>query len=115
MTTTRDDEAAPGDSTIAAFLVHLEKERDLSPHTVRAYGRDLRALARYLSSYYGGGDWSWERVDRLTIRGFLAHLTRSGLGKRSMARALSAVRQLLWIPASHRCRRKQPGASRGHA
>jgi integrase/recombinase XerC len=59
---------------------------------VRAYGRDLRALSRYLGSYYGGEAWTWERVDRLTIRGFLGHLTRSGIGKRSMARALSAIR-----------------------
>ncbi len=92
MTATHDDAVVPGDGAVAAFLEHLEKERDLSPNTVRAYGRDLRALTRYLTSYYGGGDWSWERIDRLTIRGFLAHLTRSGLGKRSMARALSAVR-----------------------
>jgi integrase/recombinase XerC len=81
-----------GSDAVADFLTHLEKERDLSPHTVRAYGRDLDALGRYLSNYYGGADWSWAGVDRLTIRGFLGHLTRSGIGKRSMARALSAIR-----------------------
>ena len=74
------------------FLTHLEKERDVSPHTLAAYGRDLEEFTRFLASYYGGTDWTWQGVDRLAIRGFLGHLTRRGLGKRSVARALSAVR-----------------------
>lgn len=84
----------PGDDVVAQFLVHLEKERDVSPHTIVAYGRDLHALTRYLGDYYGGRAWTWQGVDRLAVRGFLAHLTRRGIGKRSMARALSAVRTL---------------------
>lgn len=77
---------------VAEFLEHLRSERDVSPNTVRAYERDLSELVRFFSSYYGGDGWSWQGVDRLAIRGFLAHLTRRGLAKRSMARALSAVR-----------------------
>ncbi|MDQ3997457.1 MAG: tyrosine-type recombinase/integrase, partial [Gemmatimonadota bacterium] len=42
--------------------------------------------------YYGNAAWSWEGVDRLAMRGFLALLSRRRLGKRSMARTLSAVR-----------------------
>jgi integrase/recombinase XerC len=84
-------EALPDD--IADFLRHLAKERDVSPNTVVAYRRDLRELVRFLGAYYGGAAaWSWQGVDRLTIRGFLGHLTRRGLGKRSIGRALSAVR-----------------------
>jgi integrase/recombinase XerC len=83
-----------GTDAVAAFLTHLEKERDVSPHTVRAYGRDLGEFTRYLVSYYGTGAWTWQGVDRLAVRGFLAHLTRRGIGKRSIARALSAVRSL---------------------
>ncbi|HUQ21366.1 MAG TPA: tyrosine recombinase XerC [Gemmatimonadaceae bacterium] len=74
------------------FLLHLEKERDVSPHTLGAYRRDLSEFVGYLGSYYGAGEWSWQGVDRLAIRGFLAHLTRRKLAKRSIARALSAVR-----------------------
>ena len=77
---------------VAEFLRHLEKERDVSPNTVRAYARDLDAFLAFLAEYYGGGDWSWPGVDRLAIRGFLAHLTRRGLAKRSIGRTLSAVR-----------------------
>ena len=81
---------APG--PLRDFLTHLAKERDVSPHTVKAYSRDLRAFTEFLSTYYGAGEWSWGGIDRLAIRGFMAHLTRSGLGKRSIARTLSAVR-----------------------
>ena len=90
--------APAGEADLAAspevtdFLLHLEKERDVSPNTLVAYGRDLREFVGYLGRYYGVGAWSWQGVDRLAIRGFLAHLTRRGLSKRSIARALSAVR-----------------------
>ena len=47
---------------------------------------------RYLSSQRGTGDLSWDAVDRLVMRGYLGFLTRKGLSKRSIARALSALR-----------------------
>jgi integrase/recombinase XerC len=77
---------------VAEFLLHLEKERDVSPHTLKAYRRDLSEFVEFLSGYYGHGDWSWGGIDRLAIRGFLAHLTRRKLSKRTIARSLSAVR-----------------------
>lgn len=76
------------------FLLHLEKERDVSPHTLKAYRRDLDELLSYLSNYYGEREWSWQGIDRLALRGFLAHLNRRQLSKRSIARSLSAVRSL---------------------
>jgi integrase/recombinase XerC len=83
---------APLPREIADFLTHLEKERDVSPHTVTAYSRDLRELVEFLATYYGTDSWTWQGVDRLAMRGFLAHLARRGLSKRSMTRTLSAVR-----------------------
>ncbi len=77
---------------IDGYLEHLAKERDLSPHTVHAYGRDLREFVEFLGRHYGGQAWSWDGVDRLAMRAFLGHLSRRGLSKRSMARTLSAVR-----------------------
>ncbi|HEY4953689.1 MAG TPA: tyrosine recombinase XerC [Gemmatimonadaceae bacterium] len=79
---------------VAEFLLHLEKERDVSPHTLKAYQRDLSEFVEFLSGYYGAGGWSWGGVDRLAIRGFLAHLARRELSRRSIARSLSAVRSL---------------------
>ena len=78
---------------VADYLAHLAKERDMSPNTVRAYERDLGEFVGYLSRYYGGAAWTWQGVDRLAMRGFLAQLAKRGLGKRSMARTLSAVRR----------------------
>jgi integrase/recombinase XerC len=77
---------------IQQYLEHLSKGRDLSPHTVTAYKRDLACFSEFLGTHFGAAEWDWERVDRLAMRSFLAHLTRRGLGKRSIARALSSVR-----------------------
>jgi integrase/recombinase XerC len=76
---------------IQEFIAFLEKERNDSPHTVKAYSRDLQAFAAFCQDYYGG-PWTWPGVDRLAVRGFLAAEQRRGLAKRSVARALSALR-----------------------
>ena len=79
------------DRLLEEFLQHLEKERDQSPHTVKAYRRDLELFAEFCDRFYGGG-WRWAQIDRLGVRGFLGELDRRGLAKRSAARALSALR-----------------------
>ncbi|HET7425178.1 MAG TPA: site-specific integrase, partial [Gemmatimonadales bacterium] len=76
---------------IAEYLLHLEKEKGASPHTVKAYRRDLEAFIEFCDRHYGG-TWSWTTVDRLGLRGFLGELQRRGLAKRTAARSLSAVR-----------------------
>jgi integrase/recombinase XerC len=76
---------------VADYLLHLEKEKGSSPHTVKAYRRDLEAFVEFCDRYYGGS-WSWAAVDRLGLRGFLGELQRRGLAKRTAARSLSAVR-----------------------
>ena len=88
---------------VAEYLRHLEKERDVSPNTVKAYARDLAEFVQYLGGYYGTDAWSWEGVDRLAMRGFLAHLSRRGVGKRTLARTLSAGRSFYrWMPRNER-------------
>jgi integrase/recombinase XerC len=77
---------------VGEFLLHLEKEQNDSPHTLIAYRRDLDAFVEFLGAYYGTAAWTWGGVDRLAIRGFMGHLTRRGLGKRTIGRTLSAVR-----------------------
>jgi integrase/recombinase XerC len=74
------------------FLRWLATERNDSPNTVKAYGRDVAAFEAFLDGFYGGSGWSWAGVDRLAIRGFLAEGARRGWSKRTIARALSAVR-----------------------
>ncbi len=85
---------------VAEFLEHLEKERGVSPNTLVAYRRDLVRLTEFLARYGAGGDRAggaagrvdWGAVDRLALRAYLGHLTRRGLAKRSIGRALSAAR-----------------------
>jgi len=80
------------DDAVAGFLTFLEKERDVSPNTVRAYRRDLEGLQAFLQGHLGVEAVAWEQVDRLAMRAWLAHLARRGLSKRSSARMLSAAR-----------------------
>ncbi|HEV2853022.1 MAG TPA: tyrosine recombinase XerC [Thermoanaerobaculia bacterium] len=82
---------------IHRFLEHLQGERQLSPQTLRAYEHDLVTFHEFLARDFLGKDPEAVRpqdVDALAVRSFLAALTRQGLGKRSQARALSAVRSL---------------------
>ena len=83
-----------GIDRVAEFLEHMQKERDVSPNTVKAYTRDLAEFVAFLGTYYGPAGWTWQGVDRLAIRGYLAHLVRRGISKRSAGRSLSAVRSL---------------------
>lgn len=84
------------------FLVHLEKGRDLSPHTIAAYRRDLEAFTDFLDRRHGGRTWRFGDVDRLALRAFLGELERRGLARRSAARTLSAIRSFYrWLHVHH--------------
>jgi len=77
--------------SIARFLRSL-REKNASPHTFKAYSKDLA----YFSEYVGAS--SWKEIDHTRIRGFLSHLYERELGKTSVARALSALRSLYrWL------------------
>ena len=76
---------------IAAFLRHLDRERNASAHTVRAYGEDLEQFARHLRAELGREARPAD-VDHLLIRSFLARLHRQGLKTSSSARKLAALR-----------------------
>jgi integrase/recombinase XerC len=85
------------------YLRHLEKERGLSPHTLTAYRRDLATFCAWLTQRYGISAWQWEALTRNDLRGWLAQLQRAGLAKRSLARALSAVRSFYrWMHRDER-------------
>lgn len=81
----------------AAFLRHLERERNASPNTIRAYAEDLAQLADYLGRELGR-EARPEDADHLLIRGFLAELHRRGLKKSSSARKLAGLRTFFrWL------------------
>jgi integrase/recombinase XerC len=79
------------DKAVANFLRHL-RERNASPHTIKAYSRDLSLFAVY------AGSRGWKQIDHIAVRGFLSQLYEKGLDKTSVARALAAVRSLYrWL------------------
>ena len=75
----------------AAFLRHLERERNASPHTIRAYAEDLAQFSSYLQRELGRSPRPAD-VDHLLARGFLAELHQRGLRKSSSARKLAGLR-----------------------
>jgi len=76
---------------VADFLRYL-RERNSSPHTIKAYSRDLALFASYT------GSRGWKQIDHIAVRGFLSQLYEKGLSKTSVARALAAVRSLYrWL------------------
>ncbi len=93
MTPVRSSARLPARPEVTAFLRFLSDERQHSPHTLKAYKRDLEAFTTFCDRHYGG-EWQWSAVDRPGLRGFLGEMQRRGLAKRSAARALSAVRSL---------------------
>jgi len=73
------------------FIRHLG-ERNASPHTIKAYSRDLELFSVY------AGSRAWKQLDHIAVRGFLSQLYDRGLSKTSVARALAAVRSLYrWL------------------
>jgi len=74
---------------VAGFLDYLQGECGLSPNTRKAYQRDLRHLAAYLSEQHltDLGALSARHVE-----GFIRYLRGTGLAVSSVARALAAVR-----------------------
>jgi len=76
---------------VSDFLHHL-REKNSSPHTIKAYTGDLANFSAY------AGTRSWKQIDHIAIRGFLSRLYDKGLGKTSVARSLAAVRSLYrWL------------------
>jgi integrase/recombinase XerC len=101
MTSRSQEPTANSHTDVADFLTHLAKERNVSPNTLKAYARDCAEFVAFLDGYYGGAEWTWQGIDRLAMRGFMGRLTKRGLAKRSVARALAAVRALYRYLASN--------------
>jgi integrase/recombinase XerC len=79
------------EEAIAAFLRYLDRERNASPHTQRAYRQDLVQFTSHACTELGHAVRATE-VDHLLVRSFLAGLHRQGLSKVSAARKLASLR-----------------------
>lgn len=82
------------DPWIVRFEEHLQLERNLSPHTLAAYGRDLREFQAFLLTQKGfqeAGDGLLARIDQILLRRYLALLHKKN-SKTSIGRKLAALR-----------------------
>ncbi|MCG9695433.1 tyrosine recombinase XerC [Shewanella sp. Isolate11] len=70
------------------FEHYLASERQLSPHTVRNYRFELQRVSELLPDNLG-----WHKVNSDYLQAVLSKLHRRGLGARSIALCLSALKQ----------------------
>ena len=77
-------------SSVDAFLEMMAVERGASPHTLDAYRRDLCDYQAFVERR----GVTILSADGTAVRGWLSQLSSAGLSDATMARRLSAVRQL---------------------
>src|ERR1700722_6957513 len=88
------------------FLDMLAAERGAGKNTLEAYGRDLDDLAQHLA----GAGTTVAAAATADLRAYLAALARRGFKASSVARRLSAVRQLYRFLYAEGHRRDDPAA-----
>jgi tyrosine recombinase XerC len=71
------------------YLAYLEAEKNVSVYTVRNYSKDLQEFFQFAANQ---GLDTLRKVDKQTLRSFLAYLLKQGFAKSSIARKLSAIR-----------------------
>jgi integrase/recombinase XerC len=80
----------------------LRHERGAAEKTLQAYARDVRQFLDFLTSHLRHTPClaDLDRIDAKTVRAFLAARRRAGAVSRTLARTLSALRQLFrWLEA----------------
>ena len=99
--------AKPADARLTAlFLDMLAAERGAEKNTLAAYGRDLADFTAYLA----GTGRSVATAATDDLRAYLGALARRGLRPATVARRLSAIRQLYRFLYAERQRKDDPAA-----
>ncbi|MDR3752172.1 MAG: tyrosine-type recombinase/integrase [Terracidiphilus sp.] len=83
--------ASPLDALVTGYLHMLANERGASPHTLRAYQRELHSFAAFIAERYGP-EQNVGQIEHTHIRAYLGTLYERNLSKASAARALAAIR-----------------------
>ncbi len=96
---------------ISTYLSHLEVKRNVSAHTLAAYGRDVRQFILFLEEWAQTSTPDIHAVDPGTIRFYLGWLVESGLSRKSIGRKLAAVRSFFKFCHREGYIRTNPAAS----
>jgi integrase/recombinase XerC len=97
-------------AALGAYERHLVAERDLTPHTVRAYIGDVAGLLEHAAAL---GHTDVDTLDLRTLRSWLARQQTLGKARSTMARRATAVRVFTaWLLRTGRAR-SDPGAALG--
>ncbi len=98
-------EVSQGASRLMAdWLAQMGAVRGASPRTITAYRRDVSGYLGFLALHWGGpaGEAALARVETADLRAWMASERGRGLGARSLARALSAVKSFhAWLAEAH--------------
>jgi integrase/recombinase XerC len=79
----------PMAAVLAEYERHLVSERDLTPHTVRAYAADIAGMLEHAARL---GHTDLSTLDVRSLRSWLANQQTRGLARTTMARRATAVR-----------------------
>lgn len=102
MATTEQETADDFASALEDFERHLVAQRNLTPHTVRAYTGDVADLLRHATAL---GKTSLDDVDLRCLRSWLANQQTRGRSRTTLARRASTARAFTaWAVATGRAR-----------
>jgi integrase/recombinase XerD len=94
------------EALVALYLDMLAAERGAGTNTLAAYGRDLADFTDYLS----GGRRTVATAETEDLRAYLGDLSRRGMTPATVARRLSAIRQLYRFLYAEGQRKDDPAA-----
>ena len=100
--------ASTVEQSATQFISYLRDVRQLSPHTLSNYQRDLASLQRYCEEH---SKQSAEQLVEADIRAWVSQLHRRGLAGSSIQRSLSAVRSFFNYLSREQGRPRNPAAS----
>lgn len=81
------------EDVVKEWLLYLNTIKNVSKHTLSAYGHDIEGCRDFFNSYFGEVSWSWEKLSIRNFRAWLADRYRRDITSRSTARAISALKQ----------------------
>jgi len=90
------------------FLRHAEHERNLSPHTLTAYRKDLAQFLQFLKA---GAGFKPGEVTPMKVRQFLAHLRAAACSRATINRRLAAIRSFYRFLQRQELVQSNPAAS----